>query len=386
VHLQRLRLQGFRNLDDVRLEFPPEGIALVGPNAQGKTNLLEAIYYLEILRSFRGARDSELPRFGTGFFRVEGVVAPAAGAPPFEGGRTEQTVAAGWQREGPTKRVTLDGAEPPRLADVVGRVGAVLFTPADLALVNDGPQERRRFLDILLSLNEPGYMDALQRYRQVLSQRNAALREGGAPGAVAAWNDLLVQHGARVIATRRRWVEAVAEPFSSTHSEISGGHEAELAYLPSLKGEGIPEEGTEAEAFREALLASGSHERRMSTTVVGPHRDELRMRVPTGGRLRDVRTWGSGGQRRSVALALRLMEAHTLRERRGREPILLMDDVFAELDESRSKRVLDLLERTARGQVVLTAPRDSDVRLRGDRLPRWGIRDGVITPGSRGAP
>ena len=378
MHLARLRLQGFRNLADVRLELPPEGIALVGPNAQGKTNLLEALHYLELFRSFRGVRDAELVRFGEAFFRVEGVVRGATG------GGEERTLAAAWQREGARKRVTLDGVEPERLADAVGHLGAVLFTPADLALVNDGPHERRRFLDIVLSLNEPGYLGALQRYRRVLGQRNAALREGGA-AAIAAWDEPLVREGARVFASRRAWIAGVGEAFASLHAEISGGEPAELVYLPALPTDARPDDAeTFDESLRSALRSSVDQERRMQTTVVGPHRDEFRMRVPNGGRLRDVRSYGSGGQRRSVALALRLLEARTLEEQRGRAPILLMDDVFAELDEARSERVLELLERTAVGQVILTAPRASDIRLRGDRLPRWSIRDGVIQMGEWG--
>ena len=180
--LQRLRLTGFRNLQDGTLEFPEEGVAVVGPNAQGKSNLLEAIYYLEIFRSFRGTREDRIVRFGAEHFRVEGRLVGDG-----EGGEGEAagdaaprtlTVAAAFVKAGRVKKVTLDGREPPRIADAIGRVGAVLFTPEDVRLVSDGPQERRRFLDILLSINVPGYLDALQRYRQALAQRNAALREG----------------------------------------------------------------------------------------------------------------------------------------------------------------------------------------------------------------
>jgi DNA replication and repair protein RecF len=381
VHLRRLKLRSFRNLKDALLELPPEGVAVVAPNAQGKSNLLEAIYYPEILRSFRGARDAQLVRFGAEHFRIEGVVETGEGDRPLEGGRTERTVAAAWQRQGALKKVTVDGVEPERLSDAIGHLGVVLFSPADLALVNEGPHERRRFLDIALSLTEAAYLPALQRFRQVLHQRNAALREGGG-AAAAAWDALLVREGSIVVRLRGEWLRRGAEPFMRAHREISGGEEAELAYQPGIPGLGGEPagEGEIASAFRDALEAATERERRQAVTVVGPHRDEVRilLRTESGDRPRDLRVYGSGGQRRSAALALRLLEAHSVRERKGREPILLMDDVFAELDEDRSARLLEHLERTAVGQVVLTAPKEGDVRFRKENLVRWGIRDGEV--------
>lgn len=382
MRLFHLVLRSFRNLADQELDVPAEGLALVAPNAQGKTNLLEAIYYLEILRSFRGAADRQLVRFGSEHFRIEGGVRTQREEAPFPGDRTDRRVAAAWQRQGTRKKVTLDGVEPERLSDAIGQLGVVLFSPSDLALVTEGPHERRRFLDIVLSLNEQGYVGALQRFRQVLAQRNAALRNGPGVREAAAWNGLLVREGARITYLRGKWLSASQEEFARVHREISGGVSAVLTYEPSVSGRGggsLPPNETElAEAYARALHDTKEREASQGVTVVGPHRDEVRFQVGSGDDALDVRTYGSGGQRRSVALALRLLEADTVRRRKGREPILLMDDVFAELDDERSQRVLGLLDRTAVGQVILTAPKESDVRFRRDRLVRWSIRDGKV--------
>jgi DNA replication and repair protein RecF len=421
--IRRLRLQGFRNLKDAELHLPPEGVALVGANAQGKSNFLEAIHYLDTFRSFRGAPDAQLIRFDAAFFRVEaeravggsGDAGGARGSGDAENaaragsaGHADRAAApAGWdgprqvaaafQREGAVKRVSLDGEVIPRLGDALGSVGTVLFTPDDVRLVSDGPAERRRFLDMVLSVNVPGYLGALQRYRQVLNQRNAALRERTGRGAVSAWDPLLVESGARVMALRNRWVLEGGPRFTGVVEEISGGEGGWMHYLPALTGSGVEpgalpaEEDGWAEAFARALAASAGQEWRRGTTVVGPHRDEVRLvGGPSGdaepaGTPRDLRDYGSGGQRRTAALALRILEAETVLDRTGRPAVLLLDDVFAELDEPRSGRVLGLLERTAAGQVILTAPKDSEIHFRHDRLPRWRIEGGRIREeGSRG--
>ncbi len=371
MRLTHLSIRQFRNLGSQDLEIPPEGMALVGENAQGKSNFLEAIYYLETFRSFRGGRDDQLLAFDEDVFRIAGRLTP----PTPDGAPLEVTAA--FQKKGRRKKVTVDGQEPERLSDGLGRLAAVIFSPADVAIVNEGPSERRRFLDIVLSLNAPGYLRVLQEYRQVLQQRNAALKDAQPGPLVHLWDDALVRSGGRLMAHRARWIGEIASSFASYYAEVSGGPTAVPSYRPSVD---IAEEAAEAEivgAYREALAATSDRERRMGTTLVGPHRDEMAFSLE-GDRDLEVRDFGSGGQRRTAALALRLVEAATIRTARGQEPIVLMDDVFAELDAGRSERILDLIEREETGQVILTAPKESDVRVRRDALPRWGIRAGVV--------
>ncbi|MFQ5538301.1 MAG: DNA replication/repair protein RecF [Gemmatimonadota bacterium] len=393
MHLKGLSLRHFRNLGVQDLELPPEGVAIVGDNAQGKTNLLEAIYYLETLRSFRGARDGQLVAFGEDVFRVAGEVAGEEGV----------GVAAAFQRKGRQKKVTLNGREPERLGDALGHLAAVVFSPSDVEMVSGGPGERRRFLDILLSLSRSGYLQTLQEFRRVLARRNAVLKMGGTGGEVAAWNPGLVRTGARLMEARRRWVEERREAYENYFSIISGGEAGTVRYHMSIgavrdevpsgivaeAAVGAPAMDADPEAdagsvealeerFREALASAAERERRVGATVVGPHRDDLRLTVAEEGQDRSLRDYGSGGQRRTAALALRLVEARTVREVRGKQPVILLDDVFAELDEGRSERILQLLEAEESGQVILTVPKESDIRLRRETLPRWRIREGVV--------
>jgi len=372
VHLSGLQIRHFRNLADQQLDLPAEGVAIVGENAQGKTNLLEAVYYLETFRSFRGSRDDRLVAFGEDFFRIVGNL---EGQSPAEG----VEVAAAFQLRGKRKKVTLDGEEPERLGDGLGRLAAVVFSPADVSLVSEGPGARRRYLDIVLSLNVPGYLGTLQRFRQFLAQRNAALKEGRGAGSVEVWDHGLTETGAQIMEERLLWVERWNSGFSEYYRRISGTRQGTMEYLPGLRLGGARDRGEIADAFQSALLDTRDREMRLGSTLVGPQRDDLLLTVGEGGEARELREYGSGGQRRTAALALRLVEAATIREAREQEPIVLMDDIFAELDPGRSERILALMEEEETGQVLLTVPKESDIRLRRESLPRWKIQGGELS-------
>ena len=269
-----------------------------------------------------------------------------------------------------------------RLGDALGRVGVVVFSPSDVELVAGGPGARRRFLDIVLSLAEPGYLHAIQRYRQALFQRNSLLRQGSPRALIEAWDEGLVLSGSRVAAARASWVAEHSESFSAHYARVAGGQPGRMAYAPSAPemGEGAGESQLAA-AFREALGRSADREQRRGMTLVGPHRDDLRFTLSgADGAALELRTYGSGGQQRTAAIALRMVEAETIHAARGREPIILLDDVFAELDPGRSQRIVDWIETEEGGQVILTSPKPTDLELRGQVLPRWGIRDGVVLP------
>lgn len=375
MYLSRLHLRNWRNAAEQVLELPPEGAAIIGDNGQGKTNLLEAIYYLEIFRSFRGAPDEQLIRFGEDVFRVEGTLRDPAGGP-------ERTLAAAFERRRRKKKVTVNGAEPERLGDALGLVGAVIFSPSDVELVAGAPGERRRFLDIVLSLAEPGYLAALQRYRHALVQRNTLLRQGSPRALVQAFDDSLVAFGSRVVAARARWVAERAGSFAEHYARVAGGQPGYLAFVPSIElAEPTPALDAVARAFAGQLERVAEREAARGMTLAGPHRDDLRFTTASAdGQPLDLRTYGSGGQQRTAAIALRMVEAETIRETRGRESVILLDDVFAELDPGRSRRIIEWIDAAEGGQVILTSPKPADVQIHGGALPRWSMRDGVARP------
>lgn len=369
VWLRHLALRGFRNLGRLDLWLPPEGIAIIGDNGQGKTNLLEAIYYLQLLRSMRGARDIDLTAFDGGGFHIAAAVV----------GAERGEVSVGFERQAKRKRILLDGSEPLRMSDALGALPSVVVAPSDVQLVAGGPAERRRYLDVVLSLSSRRYLAALQRYRGALARRNAALREiartGRDHGPVEVWEPALAANGAVLWTERAAWVDASAPEFSRLCTAIGEAGDTRMRYVSTFIADGSPEE-----QLRAALAAQRSHDVRRGITHAGPHRDDLELTL--GGR--ELRLFGSGGQQRTAAIALRMLEGGTLRTRYAAEPLLLLDDPFAELDLRRSSRILELLRDAGLGQTMLAVPRASDIPPELTRLERWGIVGGVLTPLARG--
>lgn len=369
ARLRALTLRDFRNIAHAELACADDGIVVVGENGHGKSNLIEAVAYLRLLRSQRGARDRDLIRFGASAFHVaaelSGVAAHRATAAVDKQGR---------------KRITLDGGVPERLTDALDALPSVSFSPRDVDLVAGSPAERRRYLDITLALTSRSYLNALRHYRGALARRNAALREAAkaprgaaaaaAAGGVAAWEPALAEHGAVLVTQRRAWVAARAGEFAAQCLAIGERGAPTLGYAGAFA-----EVADVRTALREQLERQREHDIRRCLTHAGPHRDDLALQLDA----RDLRLVGSAGQQRTAAIVLRLLEAATHRDAKGVTPVLLLDDPFAELDRRRTGRILALLDAVGTGQVVLCVPREDEIPAQFTRLARWRVRDGGFT-------
>jgi DNA replication and repair protein RecF len=375
ARLARLVVRNFRNLEHVDLAPPAAGWVVVGENGQGKTNLLEAIHYLQLLRSSRGAHDGDVVRFGAEGFHVAAQV---------DTGGACHEISVGFERVGHRKRARVDGAVPERLSDALGALPSVMFAPDDVSLITGSPTERRRFLDVLLAVTDHSYLVALQQYRAALLRRNAALRSaaasgGGGADAVAVWEPALAQYGAALWRERRAWVVSMEDRLETLCREIGEGARVRMRYASTLAAADDPRA-----ALARALEEKRASDLRRGLTHVGPHRDDLVVTLDG----RDLRVFGSAGQQRTAAIALRMLEAATVTERRGLAPMFLLDDPFAELDARRSARILSLLEREGMrvgggvGQTVLAVPRDSDIPAQLTELERFRIEAGVVTSAS----
>lgn len=323
---------GFRNLNDFALEFDQGRNIFIGPNGAGKTNLLEAIFYLCIGRSMRiNAEDEQLVRFSGGLLRLEGRAVNAQG---------QLAVEVGYDKE--EKRLRINGEVQQKLSELIGRLPIVSLSPEDDELCKAGPSVRRRFMDLAIAQFSRSYLADLQEYRRVLAQRNKLLadwRDGRTRGELFdVWNRQLHECGTRVIRKRLAVIGDLAELAGARYDRIAGGRERlGLRYHHSFRAD--PGEELEP-AFLRALSSNADFERARGLTMYGPHRDDLEITID-GYR---IRNFGSQGQQRSAAIALKLAEAELLARELGEQPVILLDEIFAELDGQRSANLVKQLD------------------------------------------
>jgi DNA replication and repair protein RecF len=341
------------------MEFIPGFHLFLGQNAQGKTNLLEAVYLLSTLRSFRGAGHAQMVRQGQeGFF---------AGGTVVEQGNHE--VKFYWSSR--KKSLGLDGRPVRKLSEYFGLIQAVVFCTEDLQLIKGAASVRRRFLDLLLAQTQPGYLALLQRFARAVRARNALLKQPrpDAPSLEGFTREMLAS-GGQVMQCRRDLMPQLAPLAVDAYQRIAPDAEAlRLEYQPSVKAD-----------FEVELAQSRQRERVLRSTLVGPHRDELRLLLND----RSAAQYGSEGQKRTLAIALKMAQAEYLTRRRGAPPILLIDDVMGELDARRRGGFLPLLEqaRHARGQVFMTCTEENWPRELSRDLIRWEVKTGTVKPGA----
>ena len=424
MHLAHLRLRDFRNYARLDADFSPGFHLLLGGNAQGKTNILEAVYLMATLRSFRGVGGAQMVRHGQkGYFAGGSVVGGAIPAVRTSsslsanrvGGDGRGEVALGPQTKNPSpppspcygvtsqpsprldgarettiltsqssreikiywsareRKLALDGQPVKRLGDYLGTLRAVVFCTEDLHLVKGAPRARRRFLDLLLAQTQPGYLPLLQRYLRAVRARNALLkhsRQGGTDeAALDSFSRELVTAGGEIIRARRELVPKFSPLARLAYRRISNdAEELRIEYQPSVKKD-----------FTVELAQARGRERTYRSTLVGPHRDDLQLLLNE----KSAGQFGSEGQKRTLAIALKMAQVEYLAGIHGSPPVLLIDDVMGELDVKRRGGFLPLLEqaRKAGGQVFMTATEENWPSELGCDLQRWQVSTGVLKRG-----
>ncbi len=358
MRIESLNLANFRCYESFSLELPAGLSVFQGPNASGKTSLLEAIMLLVTGRSPRTNWSREMIRWGTQQAQVPGVFVRR------DERRDEVQVTLSLSDRAEVEKASLlNGAAPDSVAQLLQRLPVVIFEPEDLQLVKGGSSERRRFMNLALSGLRPLYLDDLLRYRRALRQRNELLKQtwrGRASGEdLAPWTAQLVRTGAQLMADREWLLQQLAPRAGLLYAELSGDAEQlELTYRPRVEAEegGLPER---MQAFYEALEETEEMDLRRGATQVGPHRDELVVRL-AGQRARD---FGSQGQQRTAALSLKLAQAQLLAAGREESPLVLLDDCLSELDDDRQRHVLELVGQF--DQILLTTAAEPPVRAEG---------------------
>jgi DNA replication and repair protein RecF len=373
VHLTRLALNDFRCYAAVDLLLAPGVTTFTGENGQGKTNLVEAAAYAATFASHRVAADAPLVRHG-----ADRAILRAAVASAVRDSLIEIEV-----NPGKANRVRLNKVPVPRPRDVLGTLRCVLFAPEDLTMVKGDPDQRRRYLDDLLVATRPRYAGVRADYERVVRQRTALLKSararGGVPSALDAWDDQLVRAGAELTAGRLTLVAALRPLVAAAYGQVSGqAQETTMNYRQPVKAGRQDQAAARPEVdaqqlaadLRAALAGVRGAELERGVCLVGPHRDELELRI---GAL-PARGYASHGESWSLALALRLAAYELLRSG-GEDPVLLLDDVFAELDEGRRERLAELVASAE--QVLVTAAVSADVpaRLAG---ARFAVADGAV--------
>ncbi len=345
MYCNRIRVTDFRNIAEADVTFDAGVNILHGANAQGKTNLLEAIGYAAIGKSFRTSHDEDMIRFGAEMSQI---------SLDFTDSQREQNITVRMMR-GKRKRIELNGVKADRLSDVVGSFRTVLFCPENLSLIKSGPAERRNFLDIAISQLYPVYLKSLQRYNHILKQRNQLIRNAEEDrktfrDTIEFWS-LQLAHEAAVIASYRwRYLQTVSEYIRECFFEMVGDRE-----IPTTVYEGSSHQEPQAYAdirqservYADLLLSHHDREVGAGSTLWGIHKDDIDIKLND----KSARMFASQGQQRSLALAMKLAEGEACAEICGEKPVFLFDDVFSELDASRRAY---LSEKMKDRQVIIT--------------------------------
>ncbi|MEC1553508.1 DNA replication/repair protein RecF [Bacillus haynesii] len=346
MYIQNLTLSSYRNYEHLDLQFENKVNVIIGENAQGKTNLMEAIYVLAMAKSHRTSNDKELIRWDEDYAKIEGRVIKKNGSVPI------QLVISKKGKKGKVNHI-----EQQKLSQYVGAVNTIMFAPEDLNLVKGSPQVRRRFLDMEIGQVSPVYLHDLSLYQKILSQRNHFLkqlqtRKQTDQTMLDVLTEQLTEFAAKVVMKRLQFVEQLEKWAQPIHSGISRGlEELTLKYHTSLHVSDSPDLSKMINSYQETFSKLRDKEIERGVSLSGPHRDDVLFYVNG----RDVQTYGSQGQQRTTALSLKLAEIDLIQEEIGEYPILLLDDVLSELDDYRQSHLLHTIQGRVQTFVTTTS-------------------------------
>ncbi len=341
-----VRLKDFRNHADSHIEFGPGVTALLGDNGQGKTSVLEAVSFLSLTKSFYASADVQAVRMGTPGFEVDGNM--------INGGGSGSRVSVRYVRDAAEKRYEINGNRPEKLSAAVGQFPVVVLSPENSGVTGGGPGDRRKFIDLVLSQVSTTYLEVLLEYRRTVRQRNRLLLDSRLLGSIdqekmQPWDESLAKLGGAITERRHVFLHEFREFVLDAYRSVAGGTETpDIHYVCSV----FPADGGAQEISRvltEQLVRRRTEEIRRGSTLVGPHRDDIGLLlngIP-------VQQYASQGQHKTMLVALKVAEHRYLAEQRKEQPILLLDDVFSELDRRRCERILNLI--AGLGQVIVTA-------------------------------
>ncbi len=363
MYLKNISLVNFKNYEEVELEFCPKINCIVGNNGVGKTNILDGIHYLSLTKSFFNTIDSINIRHGEDYFIVQGTFVNSGG---------EDKIYCAFQRQR-QKVFKRNGKEYQKLSDHVGRFPAVMISPADSALITEGSEERRKFMNKIISQYNPEYLDAVINYNKVLQQRNRLLKDlkdGGSfeEDTIAVWNDQLVRYGNMIFGERENLIDELVPVFQEYYNMISSDREkVKLRYRSHLN----------EESFAESLRASFIKDRILEYTTVGVHKDDLVFEMNES----PVKLLGSQGQQKSYIVALKLAKFEYIKQKAGFPPVLLLDDIFDKFDHERVKQIIRLVGNHRFGQIFIT---DTDQERMQKILAGLNTGFRLVTIGHRG--
>lgn len=351
MKIRDIHVRKFRNHTQTDAVFGHGVNALLGKNGEGKTNLLEAISYLCLTKSFFGSTDGIVLQIGEDRFEVSGELEGDAGV--------RYHVAVTYEHAEREKKFYINRIKVEKFSDVVGQFPVVVLSPESGGITAGGPADRRRFLDFVISQASKVYLEDLLEYRRVLRQRNKVLFDNKASRTditdlLEPWNQELVDRGARITHRRQLFLEEFRPLVTESYGSIAGRvEEPMMTYEPSVNGNGSATEEEIKEAFAKELARKANEEKRFGITLVGPHRDELALEINN---LR-VRAHASQGQHKTLLVALKVAEYLYVQSKRNERPVLLLDDIFTELDKHRAERLLALTGSV--GQAFITTASDS---------------------------